>query len=291
MLIPHLNEAALRQHATHKSFDRGTDYYQQGAVIEISQRGNCIYAEVGGTEEMSYFINLEFNDKSITIADCTCPYDYGGWCKHLVAVGLTCLHKPKSIPALPTLEQQLDRLDYEEIRVLVQELVETRSNLLSEVDQFVNRSMNLASVQITTHYQPKSVTTVDTAPYRIQTWQMMLDAEGYWEDEWGEEDPFDVDLPEILAEVQAFIDRGEIENAQAVLMVVTETIAREWYRVDEHGAKSHLIVNQLDPMWANIIFLSELSPEEIVDLEVELEECQDAWGGALKLTNSALLQK
>ncbi len=206
-------------------------------------------------------------------------------------MGLTCLHKPESIPALPTLDQQLDRLDYEEIRVLVQELVETRPNLLSEVDQFVNRSMNLASVQITTHYQPKSVTTVATAPYRDKTWQMMLDAEGYWEDEWGEEDPFDVDLSEILAEVQAFIDQGEIENAQAVLMVITETIAREWYRVDEYGAKSHLIVNQLDPMWANIILLSELSPEEIVDLQVELEECQDAWGNALELTNSALLQE
>jgi uncharacterized Zn finger protein len=289
MLIPHLNEAALRKHATHKSFDRGTDYYQTGAVIEISQRGNCIHAEVVGNE--SYFINLEFNDKSITIANCTCPYDYGDWCKHLVAVGLTCLHKPESIPTLPTLEQQLDRLNYEEIRVLVQELVETRPNLLCEVDRFVNRSMNLSSVQITSHYQLKSVTTVATALYRDKTWQMMLDAEGYWEDEWGEEDPFDVDLPEILAEVQTFIDRGEIENAQAVLMVITETIAREWYRVDEYGAKSHLIVNQLDPMWANIILLSKLSPEEIVDLQVELEECQDAWGGALELTNSALLQE
>jgi uncharacterized Zn finger protein len=291
MLIPHLNEAALRKHATHKSFDRGTDYYQQGAVIEISQRGNCIHAEVGGNESMSYFINLEFNDKSITTADCTCPYDYSGWCKHLVAVGLTCLHKPESIPALPTLDQQLDRLDYEEIRVLVQELVETRSDLLSEVDRFVNSSMNLASVQITTHYQPNSVTTVATAPYRNKTWQMMIDAAYYWEGEWGEEDPFDVDLPKILAEVQALIDRGEIENAQAVLMVITKTIAREWYRVDEHGGESYLIVNQLDPMWANIIFLSELSPEAVVDLQVELEECQDVWGDVLELTNSALLQK
>jgi hypothetical protein len=44
-------------------------------------------------------------------------------------------------------------------------------------------------------------------------------------------------------------------------------------------------------MWANIIFLSELSPEEIVDLQVELEECQDVWGDVLELTNSALLQK
>ncbi len=291
MLIPHLNEAALRKHATHKSFDRGKDYYQQGAVIKISQRDNCIYAEVGGNESMSYFINLEFNDKSITIADCTCPYDYSGWCKHLVAVGLTCLHKPESIPVLPTLEQQLDRLDYEEIRVLVQELVETRSDLLSEVDRFVNRRMNLSPVQTTTHYQPKSVTTVATEPYHSKTWQMMIDAAYYWEGEWGEEDPFDVDLPEILAEVQAFIDQGELENAQAVLMVITETIAREWYRVNEHCEGSRLIVNQLDPMWANIILLSELSPEAIVDLQVELEECQDAWGGALELTNSALLQK
>lgn len=291
MLIPHFNEAALREHATHKSFDRGSDYYQAGTVSRICQRGNCIHAEVSGSESEPYYINLEFNDQGVILAGCTCPYDYDGWCKHLVAVGLACLHQPHIIPELPTLEQLLDRLDYEEIQVLVQELVDTRPYLLGEIDQFVNRSMDMASPQATSHYPPKSATTVSTAPYRQKTWQMMLDAADYWEGEWGEEDPFDTELPEILAEVQALIDRGEIENAQAVLMVITETIAREWYRVDEHGGESYLIVTYLDPMWANIILLSELSPEEIVDLQVELEEYQDAWGDVLELTNSALLQE
>jgi uncharacterized Zn finger protein len=292
MLIPHLDEKLLHQYSTQKSFDRGEDYYQAGTVIDICQRGNCIHAQVDGSEYQPYYVSLEFDSKlGITTVDCTCPYDLDGWCKHQVAVSLTCIRKPEIIQQLPTLREQLDRLDYEDIHALVQELVETRPELLPEIDRFVDRSMNLASPQITTDHQPKSVTTVATAPYRDKTWQLMLDAEGYWEGEWGEEDPFDVDLPEILAEVQTFIDRGELKNAQAVLMVITETIAREWYRVDEHGAKSHLIVNQLDPMWANIILLSDLSPEEIVDLQVELEECQDDWGGALELTNSALFQE
>ncbi len=291
MLITHLTEAALREYATHKSFDRGLDYYQAGTVSGICQRGNCIHAEVSGSESEPYYISLEFNEKGVILADCTCPYDYDGWCKHSVAVGLTCLRRPESIPELPTLDQQLNRLDYEEIQALVQELVETRPYLLSEIDRFVNSRMDIASSQTTTHYSPKSVTTVSTESYRQKTWQMMIDAADYWEGEWGEEDPFDVELPEILAEVQALIDRGEIENALAVLMVITETIAREWYRVDEHGGESYLIVTQLDPMWANIILLSELSPEAIVDLQVELEECQDVWGDVLELTNSALLQE
>ncbi len=291
MLIHHLTEAALCEYATHKSFDRGLDYYHSGTVSGICQRGNCIHAEVSGSESEPYYVTLEFNDKGVILADCTCPYDYDSWCKHSVAVGLTFLRQPKIIPELPTLDQQLDRLDYEEIQILVQELVETRPQMLSEIDKFVNNRLHISCPQAIIHNPPKSVTTVSTEPYRQRTWQMMIEAADYWEGEWGEEDPFDVELPEILADVQAFIDRGEIENALAVLMVITETIAREWYRVDEHGGESYLIVNHLDSMWANIILSSELSPEAIVDLQVELEECQDVWGDILELTNSALLQE
>lgn len=194
MLIPNFNEAALREYATHKSFDRGSDYCQARTVSGICQRGNCIHAEVSGSESEPYYVSLEFNDQGVILADCTCPYDYDSWCKHSVAVGLTYLNQPEIIPELPTLEQQLDRLDYEEIQALVQELVETRPYLLDEIDQFVNSRMHIAAPQITTHYQPKSTITVSTEPYRQKTWQLMLDAASYWESEWGEEDPFDVDL-------------------------------------------------------------------------------------------------
>jgi uncharacterized Zn finger protein len=92
MLILHLDEKLLHQYATQKSFDRGEDYYQAGTVINICQRGNCIHAQVYGSEYQPYYVSLEFDSKlGITTVDCTCPYDLDGWCKHQVAVSLTCM--------------------------------------------------------------------------------------------------------------------------------------------------------------------------------------------------------
>jgi uncharacterized Zn finger protein len=292
MLIPHFNEAALREHATHKSFDRGLDYYHAGAVIAISQRGNCIYAEVGGRESEDYSISLEFNDQGVTIADCTCPYDFGGWCKHLVAVGLTCLHQPEAVPELPTLEQQLLRLDYEQIQALVHELVDTRPNLLSEIDRFVKCTTKITDQRTSPSHQSKSPATVNTKPYRHRTQQMMHRVAKYWngDDDWDEGNPFYEELPEILAEVQTFLDDGEPENALAVLTAITETIAQNWAEVDEYGGDSDGMMRELDPLWATTILWNELSEEDVVDLQVELAEWQDIWGGNFILSELALEQ-
>jgi uncharacterized Zn finger protein len=178
MLIPHLDENQLHQYATQKSFDRGEIYYEGGAVTSICQRGNCIHAEVDGSEYQYYHVNLQFDrKKGITTVDCTCPYDFEGWCKHQVAVGLTCVRKPEIIQQLPTLTAQLDRLDYEEIKVLLEKLVENRPELWSEVDRFVNRVTNLTHKQTITPHQPRPQATINTEPYRRQTQQMMR---GHW---------------------------------------------------------------------------------------------------------------
>ncbi|MFO7640607.1 MAG: SWIM zinc finger family protein, partial [Candidatus Competibacteraceae bacterium] len=90
MSIPHLNETTLRRQATAKSFERGEDYYQCGAVGRPQRRGNTLQAEVEGSEVEPYVVCLTFDDSGVTDADCSCPYDYGGWCKHIVATALAC---------------------------------------------------------------------------------------------------------------------------------------------------------------------------------------------------------
>jgi uncharacterized Zn finger protein len=48
MNITNLSETDLRYHTTDKSFQRGETYYRQGAVVDLCQRGNCLYGEVAG---------------------------------------------------------------------------------------------------------------------------------------------------------------------------------------------------------------------------------------------------
>jgi hypothetical protein len=64
--------------------DRGRDYFRNGHVISFEEIQPGEYeAVVEGTED--YLVNLTVKDGEIADCSCTCPYDYGSVCKHIVA--------------------------------------------------------------------------------------------------------------------------------------------------------------------------------------------------------------
>ena len=68
-----------------KILNRGFDYYEQKNVEDVDVLGNGEFsAVVEGTDDYEVFVKIE-NEK-VTDYTCTCPYDYGDVCKHIVAV-------------------------------------------------------------------------------------------------------------------------------------------------------------------------------------------------------------
>ncbi len=64
--------------------DRGRSYFRNGHVISFEEIQPGEYeAVVEGTED--YLVNLTVIDGSLEDCSCTCPYDYGSVCKHIVA--------------------------------------------------------------------------------------------------------------------------------------------------------------------------------------------------------------
>jgi len=92
MTILALTEAAIRQQATAESFRRGQGYHRRGCVVRpgppdvvlLIQRGHEIQAEVEGSQYEPYRVHVACDERGITTATCSCPYDWGGWCKHIV---------------------------------------------------------------------------------------------------------------------------------------------------------------------------------------------------------------
>ncbi len=72
----------IRALCTESSFQRGAEYFHEGLVSDLEQSGNQITAVVSGTSEYEVTINLDAENIQ---AYCTCPYDWGGYCKHIVA--------------------------------------------------------------------------------------------------------------------------------------------------------------------------------------------------------------
>jgi uncharacterized Zn finger protein len=80
--------ADLKLLATHSSFERGSDYYDQGRVKKVINRNNIFEGQVKGTS--TYEVKLVADGHSLDFT-CNCTYQMGGICKHCVAMGLAIL--------------------------------------------------------------------------------------------------------------------------------------------------------------------------------------------------------
>jgi SWIM zinc finger len=102
--LPKLTEAQIHKLATAQSFERGQRYFKDGAVIEPVLQGDELRAECAGSEYEPYELSVTFDKKGVAEMDCSCPYDRGSACKHLVALLLTCAHKPQVVRRLDSLD-------------------------------------------------------------------------------------------------------------------------------------------------------------------------------------------
>ncbi|QIR38086.1 SWIM zinc finger domain-containing protein [Tolypothrix sp. PCC 7910] len=287
MLIPKLSEFTIRRHANAKSFQRGEAYYEADAVMSLTQRGNLLLAEVEGNENHPYQVRLSFDGDGLTSVKCSCPYDRDGWCKHIVATMLLCLRQPESIEERPTLEQMLNRLDYKQTQRLVQGLVGEYPKLIEAIDRHVNL-ITYASVK-----QPrvKAVlnSTIDPKPFAQKVRQILRNAVSAWEDGY-DDDPITEELLSLIQTAVDLCERGDGNSAIAILEAITSACVENWDDVADYGADNYEILPELNAAWCEAILTAELTPEEKVDIQVNLEVWQEEWGADFDLASEALRQ-
>jgi uncharacterized Zn finger protein len=106
-----LKEEDVERLATEQSFDKGWDYYRSGAIIEPIRQGNTIRAYCEGSQYEPYRVSATMGDKGIIETDCSCPYDWGGICKHIVALLLMWIHEPEAFEVIQPVECALTSTD------------------------------------------------------------------------------------------------------------------------------------------------------------------------------------
>jgi uncharacterized Zn finger protein len=132
--LPRLTEAQVRALATGKSFERGEDYFREGAVLEPSRQGAELRAECAGTDEEPYQVCAVLGEGGVAETSCTCPYDWGGACKHVVALLLTYVRRPQSFRVVPPLESLLAERSRAELVELIGEMVRGEPGLMSALE-------------------------------------------------------------------------------------------------------------------------------------------------------------
>ena len=289
MSIPQLTQEMIRRYASSKSWQRGEAYYQNRYVRRVVQRGDAIAAEVEGNDIRPYRVNIDFEEVDFGTVYCSCPYAYGGFCKHIVATLLVCLRQPESIEISPSLEQILDRLNEVQTQALIQNLVADRPELIDDIEHFADRLAPPVVASATSIDKSARNVTVDLNKIRSQVRHIIRDAVRHIE-YGGEEDIATEEISSLIQDAQMHTQRGDTDNAIAMLTAITEACIENWDEVDEYGIDNGEVAWELNNVWCETLLSTEISEADKVDLQVNLEFWRHNWGSYFDMALAALEQ-
>jgi hypothetical protein len=234
-----LTVAAIRQLAAPEVFARGEDYYARGAVLSLTRRGDVLQAEVQGSSYAPYQVEVTFGPRGIAAEGCSCPYDWGGACKHVVATLLAYVDDPGQVEERPVLAALVAELDRDQLQGLVLALADRQPGLQAVIDAHVEALRTPPGVAPAGRAAPGAGTApLDGAAYRrqvraaLRSLDRMSGSEAYWH--------VGGVVREVLAianQARPFIEGGDGRSALAILEAVTEEYVQSWMELDDSEAR------------------------------------------------------
>ena len=286
--LPDLDKQQIRERAAAQSWTRGQAYFAQGAVRQVVWREGVLTAQVIGSSYEPYRVTVRFDAQgAITNAECTCPYDLSGDCKHIVATLLYLLNRPENVEQRPDLTSLLAPLNAEQLTRLVVQLVAVHPDLIDDVEELL--------ATLTTPPTSSAVSLpVDLAVLqrRIRADMRRLlrdyDTGDYYEDV--------IDLGEaLMPAIEIVGDLLSADDARGALAVLEAgTIAWldgcEWIDHDSMGDVIGFASDTLatwGELWAEALLRADLEPQESQRWARTLQTWNDALGGGYALLIAA----
>lgn len=230
-----VTQKQIQERATSQSFSRGKTLYNNDSISQIVRRGDGIEARCRGSYPEPYRVWAKFSNSEIISTGCTCQYDWGGDCKHIVAMLLTFLNEPEQFEDRPSLQDALMSRDKSDLVDIIMLIITRYPDAQSIVDQ------------PTPNEVIEGRATLDTLAMR----QGLRDSfhnygyESYGYDSYRDSPPSSSPqtISEIVTIAQGFAKRGDWLNTAAVYRTILEEFAEledhEYY--DEDGELAYQI--------------------------------------------------
>ncbi len=270
-------EDLIRENSSPESFRRGLNYYRRGFVGSVIRRGEEFRAEVAGSGFAPYDVRVVFGAAGTAEAWCSCPYDWGGWCKHVVASLLCAIHEPGSVRELPALEEVLSGLDREQLESVLLRMAEQDPHLADAIEREVSLPPRAPSSGSPSE-SPRTGVDVGFIRHRvhsiIRSLRYMQPSEAYWH-VGGVVD----EVRRVLDEAWASIEAGEGCPALLVLEAITDEYTEAWEWLDDSNGEVGDFFYELGAAWTEAFLSAELTRSE---REVWIEELE-AWREELEM--------
>lgn len=283
-----ITESDVKKLAQGKSYQRGKEYLDSNAVIDIQKRGNILVSEVEGSNYDPYIVKVELDNNSIISTSCTCPYDWGGICKHVVAVLLNFIHKPESVEEQPTVSELLVNLNESELRVLLVDLLESEPHLIGHVEaKIASFSVSGLKIQYSSDSSasPHKPIVIDVSLLKKQAKRIFKNADRgeYYDSYYYDDDDGYSGIPDQFMElfddkVKPLLEAGDANNALLVLDAVIETFIDSWSDEEYYDDISDMLDEAL-ALFTEAILSLDLSKKEKENWKAKLSDWRDELSG------------
>ncbi|GAB4424789.1 MAG: hypothetical protein OHK0015_03990 [Chloroflexi bacterium OHK40] len=231
------------------------DYERRGAVGPLVLRGDLLHAEVEGSEYEPYRVTVALDAGGVRAASCSCPYDWGGLCKHIVATLLAYIHAaPGAVAVRPPLAELLAGLDRGQLEGLLLRLAAQDAELIERIDALIAATATGAAALAVASEPVKGVglaagrrTAVDATAFRQQI-RRIFRAER--PDDYMAYASILANLEPLVAQIQAFLDGDDAQSALPLLEALTDEYSEGWVDYDESEGELGGFFDELGALWA-----------------------------------------
>ena len=136
MQPPQITQYHIQERCTEQSFTRGLEYFHDGAIGNPVIHGCTLSGTCEGTDIEPYHVTVELMPTGISSAYCSCPYDWEGDCKHIVALLLTYVDTPDTILSLEPLFVTLEAQPKSSLLQIISELLKYAPELAPIVQAY-----------------------------------------------------------------------------------------------------------------------------------------------------------
>ena len=269
MTIPKLTEAVIRAGAAEKSFQRGRELFRSGAVSNPAIQGQSLSGACEGTQSPFYKVRVELDSGGVRSATCTCPYDFGGYCKHIVALLLAYAHAPEQFAVRQEPAELLADLNREQLLSLVTKLLREQPDLYDRVEAALASPATSGKGKAKAAKRKK----VETDVYRRRVRNIMhsLDhmrmSEAYWHVGGLVEE-----LDGVQKTAMEFLDAGDAETALEILLTLVDESYDGFEYIDDSNGELGDFLSGTGETLAEVILSLDLNEGEHADLVSRLEK-------------------
>jgi uncharacterized Zn finger protein len=251
-----LTENTIRSYTSSQSFARGLEYYQAGAIDNTFRQGNTLLADCEGT--YTYRLRVELADEGVESASCTCPYEFDGYCKHIVALLLTYVHKPGEFVERKALPVLLGDVDKTALVVILTRLVDNHPELYGWLEMNLPPAASADRETAGSKAGPPSQVSEKVYRKRIKN---ILRPGGY-NDDYDSAYGVARELDEITNNAEESLKAGDAQGAITILVTLLDELSDAYEMIDDSDGELADSADSAGRLLAESILSANLTARE-----------------------------